>query len=261
MRNAGLSQSNVRALRYDRRVILSLLATLAISLSDENLNHIPASERSALLALYASTQGDRWKSSEGWGGSPGTECDWWGVECMPDETGQKHVISINLPANNLRGRIPEAMEALTHLQTLMLQSNAIEGTLPESMLERWDAGTLDLRYGTSYSTIEEISFVYLTEVCGAESVRIKRDGSIEWQRERCATPKADNPRLSCEIKRGRTLHLDRLARLMEHGFFDLPDLQKGAGWIDVPITTIRATRNGVTTTREIGLRGSGSLAE
>lgn len=73
---------------------------------------IPASERAALLNLYASTNGASWASATNWNGPAGTECTWYGVHC--DAT-QSNVIGIVLQGNNLTGSI-QSLSGLTALQ-------------------------------------------------------------------------------------------------------------------------------------------------
>ncbi len=47
---------------------------------------IPQRERDALLAIFNATGGANWQSKDGWGGPPGTECNWYAVTCKISTT-------------------------------------------------------------------------------------------------------------------------------------------------------------------------------
>lgn len=94
---------------------------------------IPASERAALIALYNSANGAGWTRQDGWRnadntdfGAPGTECDWFGVDC-----GQisPNVRRISLPLNNLVGTLPP-LGAFTELEIFVVSRNQLSGTIP-----------------------------------------------------------------------------------------------------------------------------------
>ncbi len=96
---------------------------------------IPASERTALIALYNSTNGASWTNNSNW--LSADESTWYGVTV----TGC-NVTSINLNANNLTGSIPVEIGNFPELQFLSLgQSfcvgcvtlNEITGTIPSSI--------------------------------------------------------------------------------------------------------------------------------
>ena len=67
---------------------------------------IPASERQALLDLYASTNGNGWNDHTNWNGAPGTECTWHGVTC---DGGQTTVQDLELANTNLVGTLPATL--------------------------------------------------------------------------------------------------------------------------------------------------------
>lgn len=87
---------------------------------------VPGSERQALLDLYASTNGAGWTNRSGWGGTAGTECGWYGVQC---DTAQEHVWSIDLQQNNLTGSLP-SLVALTGLLRFNASDNHLSGAIP-----------------------------------------------------------------------------------------------------------------------------------
>jgi len=89
---------------------------------------IPAGERQALLDLYGSSNGSSWTDRSGWGGSPGTECSWFGVQC--DSAGL-HVTALELDGDNLAGTLPASIGSLSGLEYLILPNNRLEGPIPD----------------------------------------------------------------------------------------------------------------------------------
>ncbi|HLP47432.1 MAG TPA: fibronectin type III domain-containing protein [Candidatus Deferrimicrobium sp.] len=108
-----------------------------IILKPRALLNIPALERAALIALYKSTNGDRWGRKQGWKtpplaedgfALPGTENTWYGITC---DTGNTTVLTINFRNNGLEGPIPPEIGNLTNLQYLYLQNNGgLTGSIP-----------------------------------------------------------------------------------------------------------------------------------
>ncbi len=91
---------------------------------------VPASQRDALLELYAATRGADWRSSAGWLGPAGTECQWFGVTC---DAGETTVLEITLPDNRLLGTIPPSFADLVDLEVLGLGANQLAGELPSEL--------------------------------------------------------------------------------------------------------------------------------
>lgn len=91
---------------------------------------IPDRERSALLSVYNTMNGPNWTYRNGWGGPPGTECDWAAVTCDDART---TVTQLVLGYNNLSGPIPAAIGDLTNLETLNFSSDAVTGTIPAAI--------------------------------------------------------------------------------------------------------------------------------
>lgn len=110
---------------------------------------IPTEERNALIALYESTNGLSWTNSSNWLGEPGTECEWFGVDCDPETN---HVMGIGLDYNNLVGPLPVELGNLTQLKFLSLGGNQLSGGIPTEL------GNL--------SNLEEIH-LYENELTGA----------------------------------------------------------------------------------------------
>ena len=97
------------------RSSLSLAVFLFLTASSFQSDSIPTSERTALLALYESTSGEKWHHSDNWMGPSGTEGSWYGVTV---EDG--HVTSLILDSNEVHGTIPPDLGELTELRTLSL---------------------------------------------------------------------------------------------------------------------------------------------
>lgn len=96
-------------------------------------------ERDALVALYESTGGSDWISSDGWL-SDAELGDWYGV----DTNDQGHVTRIVLTENNLVGSIPSELGVLAHLSRLSLQRNGLTGEIPPELGRLAGIDTLDL---------------------------------------------------------------------------------------------------------------------
>jgi len=102
---------------------------------------VPSEERSALLAVFGATGGEHWKDKTGWGAAPGTECEWYGVECI-----NSHVMSLSLQENGLSGRIPVEALDLKSLERAWLWGNKLTA-VPEAWLERLHIDTSSPKTG------------------------------------------------------------------------------------------------------------------
>ena len=109
-----------------------LLSVLAASATPATAAAVPDTERQALVALYDQTGGLSWTRSDGWLGSIGTECSWYGVQC--DATGT-HVIGLDLLGNRLTGSIPPALGSMPELSSLELAFNQLSGVIPAEIAE------------------------------------------------------------------------------------------------------------------------------
>ncbi len=85
---------------------------------------IPTTECNSLRALYYSTNGAEWTSSEGWLVDI-DPCQWFGVTCV-----NGHVTEVHLPNNGLAGTLPAELVGVTHVQILDLSDNALTGGIP-----------------------------------------------------------------------------------------------------------------------------------
>ncbi|MCU0286904.1 MAG: leucine-rich repeat domain-containing protein [Acidobacteria bacterium] len=98
---------------------------------------IPESERAALIALYKSTNGDRWKQNKAWKTPPlftdgfamqGTENEWHGVTVNGGR-----VTMLILYNNGLSGSIPPELAKLSALNGLYLNENYLDGPIPPEL--------------------------------------------------------------------------------------------------------------------------------
>jgi len=119
----------------NKKICLSLLFTICLPLFC--LGNIPASERTALIAIYNATNGDNWTYKDEWKteplhtdgfAMPGTEENWYGVIVDSD-----HVIGLFLSGNGLKGPFPKETGDLTHLQDLSFNYNTLSGTIPSQI--------------------------------------------------------------------------------------------------------------------------------
>ncbi|MCP5050946.1 MAG: hypothetical protein GY940_27520, partial [bacterium] len=104
---------------------------------------IPASERTALIDLYNSTNGAGWNDSTNWNGAAGTENTWSGVT-VTNILGNDHVTGISLSSNNLAGPLPASLENLTQLNYLYLGSNQLTGNIPQQLFNLTNLSALSL---------------------------------------------------------------------------------------------------------------------
>ncbi len=89
---------------------------------------IPTLERTALIALYNSTNGDSWADKTGWKtppldadgfAMPGTEGGWYGVTVASD-----HVTQLVFLNNRLAGALPVQIGDFPSLNTLRIDSGS-----------------------------------------------------------------------------------------------------------------------------------------
>lgn len=129
--NSYLNATHATTLSTRARSHLGLLWLLALpfcaALANSAQAAIPASESTALVALYNNTGGANWTDLDGWLGAPGTECSWYGITC---DQAQTHVTSLDVEVNNLVGGPIPALTGLADLQTFDVGSNQLSGPVP-----------------------------------------------------------------------------------------------------------------------------------
>ncbi|MEP1033465.1 MAG: hypothetical protein ABJG98_07905, partial [Ekhidna sp.] len=100
-------------------------------------NEIPDGiELEILHDLYIKLDGENWSNNAGW-----PDLENWPSEATSADYNQWHgvvvrnedIISISLPANNLRGELPSTLASLTALKYLNLADNEISGNLPSDI--------------------------------------------------------------------------------------------------------------------------------
>ena len=126
--------------------------------SVSGLAAVPTVERNALLALYQSTAGDGWTFRTGWGGLPGTECDWDGITCNDDDTA---VIDIYLDTNNLIGTLPPQVGDFAQLKSFRVPHNQLSGPIPLELLKLAQLDSLVLHDNQLTGTIPDFSDLQL----------------------------------------------------------------------------------------------------
>ena len=124
---------------------------------------ISTAERNVLMDLYNSTNGPNWDDNTGWGGDPGTECDWYGVECQDD-----HVVAISLWDNNLEGMLPASLGGLSQLEWLDFYDNNLSGEAPPELGGLTNLVYLDLTYNefsgelpSTLSNLTNLEYLYI----------------------------------------------------------------------------------------------------
>lgn len=107
-----------------------LLAALALLAAASAQAAIPPSQRQYLMDFYFATGGPNWTDHTGWGGPPGTECNWFGVNC---DAGETTVTELDLDGNHLVSPVGVPVpdwSALPDLESLRLDSNQLAGPAP-----------------------------------------------------------------------------------------------------------------------------------
>ncbi len=163
----------------------------AVEASEERPGkRIPVTERKALEAFFLATGGHDWTDSTGWLGANGTECDWYGLICGVNESGQLTITGITLRNNNLRGVLPKELSDLSNLSALYIPGNVLRVVLPADMLERLDSG--ELRISLAGSSLREFPTEIVLEAsptstrCSAYAITVYSSNRIEIQEEFCS---------------------------------------------------------------------------
>jgi hypothetical protein len=234
--------------------IAVLAAVCSFAQSSGNLNPIPQEERDALIALYNSAGGPRWSHNSGWLGAPGTECDWYGVNCnYPGHISKLPltVVSLELSNNNLVGVIPPELGLLRNLEWLSLYGNRLTGTVPEPLIERWLSGPLSIAAEAHHLTaVSKIDFESggSSLLCPRQRIVLSSDESATVYTTRCRNATPRDRTTYCEVKEERVGWDDfaRLAWMMEkNGFFTLQK-QYWRNITDAGFENTRVTRAGKT---------------
>jgi hypothetical protein len=101
-----------------------------------SVTEIPVSECEALIALYNSTNGPKWKNNKGWL-QKNTPCRWHGVHCRSG-----NVQELSQGSNLLSGEIPSELGQLSSLVRLHLSNNRLSGTIPATLGNLLDIKTI-----------------------------------------------------------------------------------------------------------------------
>ena len=103
--------------------------------------------RAALIRIYESTGGEKWKENASWC-SESSIGEWYGVTV--DVYGA--VTAISLPSNNLKGVLPDVFDRFPKLQTLRLNGNSLSGELPQTLKDIETEGFLAYLSENSFET-------------------------------------------------------------------------------------------------------------
>jgi hypothetical protein len=235
-------------------IIAFLLIPVVYRESAAQTSLLNVDERKALIALYENTGGNAWVRRDGWLGTIGTECGWYGVGCVRDLSENMSVRytvrDLDLRRNGLTGQIPPEVGALKNLKHLMLQGNAVKGPLPDVLLQKFDQAQLDIEPLSLIHDVEEV----LVEVdasallCADFRAWISADGIVRRERKVC---RKRNGRQTLEVyyeyQQGKTYDFDRLARCLIRGDY-FSDTKSSVlplwYWFDVADFTVTARRSG-----------------
>jgi len=105
-----IKEEKMNRLIINTLLLLAILSRSATPATAKNIwqgcgsvTEIPSSECDALVSLYNSTNGQKWKDNKGWLETT-TPCSWHGVSCRSG-----NVTRLDLSANHLDGVIPSAL--------------------------------------------------------------------------------------------------------------------------------------------------------
>ena len=109
-------------------------------------------QRYALASLYFSTEGDQWSNNLYWL-SDQDECTMWFSRIAEVATGaicntDRHMITLDLDYNNLRGTLPQEIALLSHLRRVELYGGPqafISGSLPSQIALLTDLESMNVR--------------------------------------------------------------------------------------------------------------------
>lgn len=136
---------------------------LPVPTSSEKLNLLRFVQRYVLAVLYHSLDGHSWINAFGFL-SGGHECSWY--EQAPDENGDLFAVGVTcdenlqvttllMPANNLKGTVPDELRHLKKLDFLSLKHNDLSGTIPSFLRELTLLRYLDLKYNRLTGSIPQ----------------------------------------------------------------------------------------------------------
>ena len=134
-------------------------------------------ERAALTALYEATNGQDWKTNDGW--LSDARLDQW-QRVTTDEDGR--VTSLDVGSNQLNGEIPTELGDLSNLRLLFINDNDLTGVLPQSL--------------TGLSALESFYFHYNSGLCAPidEAFQTWLEGIAEVQGSSCAPENSSKDR-------------------------------------------------------------------
>lgn len=89
----------------------------------KTVSEIPEDECHALLEVYETTEGAKWKNQKNWLKTK-QPCQWFGVTCV-----NNHIVTLKLDKNQLSGNVPN-LSGLSALKVLNLSRNSLTGALP-----------------------------------------------------------------------------------------------------------------------------------
>ena len=130
-----------------------------VSITQTGAEAPAGSEQAALIALYNSLGGPKWREQTNWlSNKPVGE--WKGVRTDADG----HVVSLYFYANNLIGWLPEQIGDFPYLEQLTFSHDQISGSIPASIGKLTRLQTLDFTVEPNYSGAMPNDITRLTEL-------------------------------------------------------------------------------------------------
>ncbi len=189
---------------------------LYISVSQPSGKSVSESDSLALVALYNSTNGEKWTRNDNW--LKGRVDTWYGVKVDKYALDEYRVTQLNLKFQNLNGIIPPEIGNLTKLSIINLSINQLEGEVPKEI-----------------GNLEDLNHLYLSNN--------KLTGEIPpeiWQMKNLSLLSLDNNELKGELPSeisnleflsNLDLRFNQLSGNIPPEIFNLSDLQYlNLGW-------------------------------
>lgn len=111
-----------------RALCLWLLATIVRAQDTYRDDTSGFDDREILLSVFQGTHGFSWMDSTNWIQQDKDLCEWKGVTCYPEDTGDARRVgkiqSINLKNNHLVGTLPSVVFEIPYLETLNIEDNS-----------------------------------------------------------------------------------------------------------------------------------------
>ena len=125
-------------------IVIVILITILSLAKGQLFAQVNTQDSLALVNFYDSTNGPAWVNATNW--LHGPVITWHGITL--DTVSHTRVFKIELPENNIKGRLTYTLGNLINLDTLNLERNQLQGTIPSSLGNLTALKVLNLKANT-----------------------------------------------------------------------------------------------------------------